>query len=228
MIATIALSSAALSNGINAELQLPQILLIVHGFEFATHRVPVFLKSALSSRTGAVHLHVLCDVGGCRGFREAWRTHVLAEGLTLPGDQLSFLEEDGDPENAATSEEGDQTSAAVQPPPSLGRISEQRSRLPPRAAAFLGAIHPRCNLRGYGYLFLKLLSAELVPEAERILVLDPDVILLSDIANLWREFDAFDESQVLAMAVDQSDRCDPTHPPAPPLLEGGLGSGQAT
>ena len=175
---------------------VPNLLLIIHGYEFATQRTPVFLRSALSARTTPLHIHVFCDSGGCLGFRQAWRKHVLAEGLDYSGDIVSVIEETDD-DSASTN----------MPSESLQLLpGERRSSMPAHARAYLDGLHPRCRARGYDYLFLKLYSAELLPEVDRLIVLDPDAIVLGDLAELWAEFDEFDERHVLSMAVDQSDR----------------------
>ena len=170
----------------------PTVLVIVHGYDFATLRTPAFLKTALSSRRSPINLCILCDHGGCRGFRDAWRTHVLAEGLSLPGDSILFLEE----EEAAAEDD-------LEP----GHLEEETRRpLPEAAIEFLASIHPLCGRRGYLYLFYKFLAPELLPDAEKLIVLDPDALVLGDLADLWKEFDHFDERHVISMAVDQSDR----------------------
>jgi hypothetical protein len=153
----------------------PALLLIVHGYDFAVQRTPVFLRTALAARTTPLRLHVLGDDDGLRGFEEAFQAHATAPSLTMPGDTLNLLSER---ELAATT----------------------------RIASFLRSVHPSCHSHGYGYLFLKVLAAELLPTEEKLLVIDPDVIVLGDLAELWREFDAFDEAQLASMAVDQSDR----------------------
>ena len=51
----------------------------------------------------------------------------------------------------------------------------------PLAADYLARIHPSCDGRGYAYLFLKALGAELVPAADHLIVLDPDVLILDDV-----------------------------------------------
>ena len=159
---------------VSAGDDIPHALLIVHGHEFATERVPIFLRTALAARgTSPLHLHVLVDAGGHDGFREVWQAHAVAPGLVLDGDELDILVE---------------------------------SALPPLASQFLGSLHPLCPERGYGYLFLKVLAGELLPTVDRIMVLDPDSIVLGSLADLWREFDAFVPEQLLSMAVDQSDR----------------------
>ena len=173
----------------------PHILFIVHGHPFAVERVPIFLRTALSSRTTPLHLHVICDAGGCAGFREAWRTHVDGEHLRQAGDTLSILEEE---------EEEEGTSPPIASERHLDR--ERTMQLPARAASFLAGIHDSCKERGYGYLFLKALAAELLPEADHLIVLDPDSIVLGDVAELWSTFDNFAEHEILSMAVDQSDR----------------------
>ena len=174
----------------------PSVLLIVHGYEFATQRTPIFLRTALAARSVALHLHIFCDAAGCEGFREAWKTHVLAEGLGLPGDRLSIFEE-------SEAEEAESHSESTLTPLLPG---ERRSLMPSRARSYLAGLHPSCKSRGYEYLFLKVLAAELLPAVERLIVLDPDAIVLGDLAELWAEFDDFDERHVLSMAVDQSDR----------------------
>ena len=157
-----------------APSEQPHVLLIVHGYEFATERVPVFLRTALSSRAGTpLHLHVLADDDGRRGILEVWQGHAVEPGLVLGDDTLEILRE---------------------------------ADLPPRAAAFLASLHPQCHQRGYGYLFLKVLAGELLPTVDRLIVLDPDSIVLGNIGELWREFDVFAPEQILSMAVDQSDR----------------------
>ena len=151
------------------------LLLIIHGYEFATQRTPVFLRSALAARTSPLHVHVLGDSDGIRGFKEVWNDGVKADLAWAPpdGDALSLLEE---------------------------------SALDDRITPYLQSIHPSCHLNGYAYLFLKILAAELLPSVERLIVVDPDVIVLGDIAELYREFDYFDDEQLLSMAADQSDR----------------------
>ena len=176
-------------------MAIPSVLLIVHGYEFATQRAPIFLRSALAARTVALHLHVFCDKPGCEGFRETWKTHVLAEGMSLPGDELSIFEET-DPMTGTT---------ADMPLPSL-IPGEQRAPMPSLARSYLAGLNPLCKARGYDYLFLKVLSAELLPAVDRLIVLDPDAVVLGDLAELWAEFEDFDERHVLSMAVDQSDR----------------------
>ena len=169
-----------------AVLMLPQVMLIVHGYEFATQRVPLFLRTALSSRSTPINFHVICDVPGCHGFLEAWDSHVVAPSLELPGDTLSLIRE-GSGADASYDNVG-------------GR------ELPLEAMEYLKTIHPLCKVRGYGYLFLKLFAAELLPHVDRLIILDPDSAVLGDLGDLWREFDQFDRHQVLSMAVDQSDR----------------------
>ena len=140
---------------------VPNLLLIIHGYEFATQRTPVFLRSALSARTTPLHIHVFCDSGGCLGFRQAWRKHVLAEGLDYSGDIVSVIEETDD-DSASTN----------MPSESLQLLpGERRSSMPAHARAYLDGLHPRCRARGYDYLFLKLYSAELLPEVDRLLSL---------------------------------------------------------
>ena len=183
---------AGASPNATARSSIPHVLVIVHGHEFATQRTPLFLRTALSSRTAPLSFNVLCDTAGCRGFREAWHAHVISEDLLLPGDELSIFEEDA-------------TEGSEADGPTI--LNERRiAPLPPRVKTFLGDIHPLCTLRGYDYLFLKVLAPELLPHADHIIVLDPDSIVLGDLAELWRVFDQFDESQLLTMAVDQSDR----------------------
>lgn len=172
--------------------ELPQLLVIVHGHEFATQRTPVFLRTALSSRTVPLSINVLCDTAGCRGFREAWHMHVISEGLGMAGDELSMLEEDAHADSVV---EG----PAI---PNERRVAP----LPSRMREFLAALHPSCAQRGYDYLFLKILAPELLPHADRIIVLDPDAVVLGDLADLWREFDDFNTEQLVSMSVDQSDR----------------------
>ena len=143
-----------------------------------------------------MHIHVFCDSGGCLGFRQAWRKHVLVEGLDYSGDIVSVIEETDD-DSASTN----------MPSESLQLLpGERRPRCPHMRALTLTVCTPRCRARGYDYLFLKLYSAELLPEVDRLIVLDPDAIVLGDLAELWAEFDEFDERHVLSMAVDQSDR----------------------
>ena len=152
-------------------MDLPRLLLIVQGYEFAISRTPVFVRSLLAARSTALHVHVIGDQQGLRGFGEVWQSHAVGSGLAREDDETSFFSMDDE------------------------AVSE-----------FLSRVHASCHARGYAYLFLKLLAAELLPGARRLIVLDPDTIVLGDIAELWREFDRFDESHVLSMAVDQSDR----------------------
>ena len=67
-------------------------------------------------------------------------------------------------------------------------------------------LHTRRAAGGYGYLFLKILAAELIPDAEHLIVLDPDVLVLDDVAALWATFRSFGPHHLVSMAVDQSDR----------------------
>ena len=86
------------------------------------------------------------------------------------------------------------------------RLSLFSAEVSPRAAGFLRSIHPSCALRGYDYLFFKLLAPELLPSVDRLIVLDPDTLVLADVAKLWEQFDDFGPAHLLSMAVDQSDR----------------------
>ena len=140
----------------SANADVPQILLIVHGREFATQRVPIFLRTCLSSRSAPLNFHVLCDASGCAGFLEVWQLHVLGEDLTVPGDSLTIFEDDS--ALSGRSKSRSQSSSLE---------GEQHLPLPARAEDFLSRIHPSCKARGYGYLFLKLLAAEIVPTADR-------------------------------------------------------------
>jgi len=76
----------------------------------------------------------------------------------------------------------------------------------PLSVGFLHSLHPSCLAGGYGYLFLKILAAELIPDAEHLIVLDPDVLVLDDVAALWATFRSFGPHHLVSMAVDQSDR----------------------
>ena len=150
----------------------PHLLIIVQGYEFATQRTPLFIRTLLAARSMPIHLHVIGDVAGLDGFSDTWQSHAVETGLTHQDDRTSFFNMQ---ENEAVS-------------------------------SYLSRVHHSCHARGYAYLFLKLLAADLLPSAERLIVLDPDTLVLGDVAELWREFDAFDDSNILSMAVDQSDR----------------------
>ena len=76
----------------------------------------------------------------------------------------------------------------------------------PLASAYLERVHPLCHQNGYAYLFLKLLAPELLPDVDHLIVLDPDTVVLADIALLWAQFSQFGPGHLLSMAVDQSDR----------------------
>lgn len=91
----------------------------------------------------------------------------------------------------------------VHPKDSVRLISEDEV---PRVGEYLQTIHTTCHSRGYAYLFLKVLAAELLPDSDKLIIIDPDAIVLGNIVELWAEFDAFGADQVLSMTVDQSDR----------------------
>ena len=76
----------------------------------------------------------------------------------------------------------------------------------PLASEYLERVHPLCHQNGYAYLFLKLLAPELLPDVDHLIVLDPDTVVLADIALLWAQFSQFGPGHLLSMAVDQSDR----------------------
>ena len=165
---------------LSAAADIPSLLVIIRGYEFATQRTPVFFRTVFGSTTRPFRLTVLGDDEGLRGFREVYDTHVVRLGL---------VNGDGGPRV-----------------PEPRTISIEPAAMPPRAAAFLRTVHPSCHARGYAYLFLKVLAPELLPDEERLLILDPDAIVLADLAELWAEFGRFDARQLLAMAPDQSDR----------------------
>ena len=58
----------------------------------------------------------------------------------------------------------------------------------PLAIEYLEGIHPLCHQNGYAYLFLKLLAPDLLPDVDHLIVLDPDTVVLADIALLWAQF----------------------------------------
>ena len=83
----------------------------------------------------------------------------------------------------------------------------------PLASAYLERVHPLCH-QGYAYLFLKLLAPELLPDVDHLIVLDPDTVVLADIALLWAQFSHFGRA------------CCPWPSPAtavPPARPGGRG-----
>ena len=153
----------------------PVVLIIVHGYDFALQRTPIFLRTALAACSVPMTLNVLGDSDGLRGFQEVYRVHVFESGLFERADTLNLL--------------------------TVTSITAMR-----RIPAFLRTLHPLCHARGYGFLFLKVLAAELMPDADRLIILDPDAIVLGDLAELWREFDHFASEHIVSMAVDQSDR----------------------
>ena len=148
----------------------PELLLIVHGTEFAAYRTPVFLRTLFSTRTVPLRLHVLADGPGHAGFERAVEEH--ARPLMWPEDHIRAL-----------------------------RVDEL-----PLASEYLERVHPLCHQNGYAYLFLKLLAPELLPDVDHLIVLDPDTVVLADVALLWAQFSQFGPGHLLSMAVDQSDR----------------------
>ena len=68
----------------------PHLMLIVYGYQFAKHRVPIFVRSALSSRSTALHLHVVGDEDGLQGFKEVWQSHAIALDLVRTDDCLLY------------------------------------------------------------------------------------------------------------------------------------------
>jgi hypothetical protein len=58
--------------------------------------------------------------------------------------------------------------------------------------------HPR--------LFVKLFTHDLFPHISKIMMLDSDLLVMEDIKNLWAEFELFAPENIVAMAIDQSNR----------------------
>ena len=64
------------------------------------------------------------------------------------------------------------------------------------------AIHPNTKLR-HPRLFIKLFTHDLFPHLSKVLLLDNDLVIFADLAELWLEFDDFSEHQLVSMSVDQ-------------------------
>ena len=75
----------------------PELLIIVHGYEFATRRTPVFLRTLHAARGSPLWLHVLGDgeseaarrasAGGCAPCAvEARRSRARAAGAATRGE----------------------------------------------------------------------------------------------------------------------------------------------
>ena len=67
----------------------------------------------------------------------------------------------------------------------------------PEVQHYLATIHPTCHSRGLGYLFCKVFASELLSNAEKLIIIDPDTVVLSDVAELWSEFDHFGDGVIL-------------------------------
>ena len=76
---------------------VPRILVIVYGFQFAIERAAVFVRTLLSTRSGPLHLSVLGDADGLRGFRQVLYEHGSAIGLWSQSDVVSFVAADSSP-----------------------------------------------------------------------------------------------------------------------------------
>mmetsp|Transcript_126415 Transcript_126415/g.393435 ORF Transcript_126415/g.393435 Transcript_126415/m.393435 type:complete len:378 (+) Transcript_126415:61-1194(+) len=83
----------------------------------------------------------------------------------------------------------------------LFRIYDVR-RLPPTQVEQFRALSGAFRLNGY--FMLKPMAHEIIPpEVDRIIFMDSDVVPRDDIVHLWEEFDKFDDSQMLGMALAQ-------------------------
>lgn len=76
----------------------------------------------------------------------------------------------------------------------------------PLYSEILSYVHPLCNHRDYLYLFTKLFAPDMFPSLDKLIIIDPDMIVLGSIKDLWHEFDKFNSEQVISTAFDQSDR----------------------
>lgn len=65
-----------------------------------------------------------------------------------------------------------------------------------------GLIHPDTKHR-HPRLFVKLFTHVLFPHISRIILLDNDLIVVSDILELWHQFDNFAPQELVSAAVDQ-------------------------
>jgi len=54
-----------------------------------------------------------------------------------------------------------------------------------------------------GYYMLKPMAHVILPEVDRIIIMDSDVVVRDDIVHLWEEFGRFEDNQMLGMALAQ-------------------------
>lgn len=98
--------------------------------------------------------------------------------------------------------------------------------LPRAALALHGRLSSQATGPGPVYLWKPLLHLALPAWVERVIVLDLDIFLFSDIAELWRLFGAFSRDQLIGLAEEQCPSYQEArgarapaahpHPPRPP------------
>lgn len=95
-LASLVLAAAVTAEQVEKSLETsasnePHVMLIVYGYEYARYRVPIFIRSALASRSSALHLHVVGDKPGLQGFHEMWQSHAISTSLVRSDDSLHLL-----------------------------------------------------------------------------------------------------------------------------------------